>query len=166
MAEGERLKNEALNEIRVIEEEIRRDESQVREYKGKVSDYYFRISEAQTDIRKTKEDLKKIQEKTEELMKHLVDAAEIQKIVRQTVNLLSTLSGRVTVLEKQTQRFILREPVVNVMKEVMMAAINIAENRFLYSRGLPGLINTLRKNSGRLSAIRYSSDDSAHVSYY
>ncbi|KAI7806251.1 myosin-4-like [Triplophysa rosa] len=166
MYEGQCGRLDAINGIMTAEKEIKKAKSELREYEGKVSDYQSRTSEAQKEINKTKEDLKKIQEEIEGLKQDLVDAAEIQNTVRQAVHLLSVLSGRVTVLQMQTQRFILWEPVVNLIKEVMKTAINIAENQFLCSRGLPGLKNTLRENTERLLAICNSPNNSEHESYY
>lgn len=60
-----------------------------------------------------------------------------------SVNLCSVLSGRVTALERQTQHSVFWQPVVMVMKDVMKAIVNIAENQLLYTDGAPGLINTL-----------------------
>nr|XP_055065357.1 uncharacterized protein LOC129447633 [Misgurnus anguillicaudatus] len=136
ICEGERGRHDAINCI--AGEEITKAEFQLREYTSKVSDYQSRISELQNEIEKTNEDLNKIQEEIEGLKQHLEVIAEIQNNVRQAVCLLSVLSGRVTVLEKQTQRFFIWEPVMKVMEDVMKAAFKIAENHILY-QGLPSV---------------------------
>ncbi|XP_065117436.1 uncharacterized protein [Paramisgurnus dabryanus] len=140
ICEGLCRRNYAKKSIRAGEEEITKAESQLREYTSKVSDYQSRISELQNKIEKTNEDLNKIQEEIEWLKQHLEVIAEIQKNVRQAVFLLSVLSGRVTVLEKQTERFIVWEPVMKVMEDVMEAAFKIAKNHVLY-QGLSGVKN-------------------------
>lgn len=157
---GERGRHKAKDGISTAKEEITKAESHVKEYNSKVSDYQSRISEAQKEIDETISHLKKIQKEIGELKENIVKVAKIQTMVREAVRLLSNLSGKVTVLQKQTQSSILWKPVVNVMKEVMIAASNIAENQLIFSQGLPGLINTLRENSVRLLAIRNSPENS------
>lgn len=158
--------HDAINGINSAVNNIEKAESQLREYTSKVSNYQSRISELQNDIKITNKELTKIQEEIEGLKQHLVEIAEIQKTVRQAVHLLSVLSGRVAVLEKQTQRLIIWVPVMKVMEDVMKAALKIAENQFFYSRGLPGIINTLRENMDRILAICNSPSNSEYDSYY
>ncbi|XP_056619163.1 uncharacterized protein LOC130433362 [Triplophysa dalaica] len=156
---GLRGRHNAKDVISTAKEEITKAESHVKKYNSKVSDYQSRISEAQKEIDETRTYLKNIQKEIDELKENTVEVAKIQTMVREAVRLLSNLSGKVTVLQKQTQCSILWKPVVNVMKEVMIAASNIAENQLIFSQGLPGLMNTLRENSGRLLAIRNSPEN-------
>ncbi|XP_016142997.1 uncharacterized protein [Sinocyclocheilus grahami] len=165
ISEGQRGFEEASNALRDSEWEKRNCESQVRNWTAKVFHYEGIISKTQTEIEQTNEALKRIERKTEEVQEHLTGTAEIQEVVRRAVNLLSVLSGRVTVLERQTQRFILWQPVVKSMQDVMKAIVNIAENRLLYSDGAPGPINTLRENVGGLLALCNSPSNSEYDSY-
>ncbi|XP_052435062.1 uncharacterized protein LOC127975226 isoform X1 [Carassius gibelio] len=166
MSEGQRGFEEASNALREAEWVKQNCESQVRNWTAKVFHYEGVISKTQTELEQTNEALKRTERKIEEVQKHLTSTGEIQEVVRRTVNLLSVLSGRVTVLERQTQRFILWQPVVKVMEDVMKAVVNIAENQFLYSDGAPGLINTLRENVGGLLALCNTPSDSENDSYY
>ncbi|XP_016396375.1 uncharacterized protein LOC107730152 [Sinocyclocheilus rhinocerous] len=166
ISEGQRAFQDASNALRDAEWEKQNCESQVRNWIAKVFHYEENIFKTQTEIEQANEALKRIEWKIEEVQEHLTGTAGIQEVVRRSVNLLSVLSGRVTVLERQTQRFILWQPVVKSMEDVMKAIVNIAENRLLYSEGVPGLINTLRENVGGLLALCNSPSNSENDSYY
>ncbi|XP_067254811.1 peptidoglycan DL-endopeptidase CwlO [Chanodichthys erythropterus] len=155
----------ASKAIRDAEDELKKNESQVKENSNKVSNYHSSISTIQNEIKETEKVLNKFQKGIEEVKQHLKVTADFQEIVRKAVRLLSDLSGKVTVLEKQTQCFILWGPVVNVMKAVMKAVVNVAENRLLCNQGVPAFINALRENVGGL-ALCNSAQNSEHDSYY
>ncbi|XP_050987562.1 uncharacterized protein LOC127178627 [Labeo rohita] len=163
MSEGERGFEEASNDLSDAPWDKQDCESQVSNFNQKVSHYEGIISRTQTEIEQTSEALKRIEVEIKEVQKHLEDTGNIQNMVRSSVNLLSVLGGRVTVLERQTQRFILWQPVVKAMEDVMKAVVIIAEN----NNGIPGrLINTLRKKVGGLQALCNSPNNSEHDSYY
>ncbi|KAI2655403.1 Protein Ycf2 [Labeo rohita] len=166
ICEGARVTNEASKDIRVAEDELKKNESQVNESSMKVSNYRSRISSIQNEIEETDKVLHKNERKVKEVKQHLEVTADIQQMVRRAVNLLSVLTGRVTVLEKQTQRFILWQPVIKAMEDAVKAAGNIAENRLLYSQGASVLINTLRENVGGLQTLCNSPSNSEYDSYY
>ncbi|KAF4115183.1 hypothetical protein G5714_002672 [Onychostoma macrolepis] len=166
LSEGVRELNEASNAISAAEQEQQQFNSQVEENHRKVSECQSKISRTQDEIEQTDEALKRIEGEIEMVQKHLQSTGDIQELVRRAMNLLSVLSGRVNVLEKQTQRFILWEPVVKAMEDVMKAVANIAENRLFYSHGIQDLINTLRENVGGLLALRNSPNNYAYDSYY
>ncbi|ROI36391.1 hypothetical protein DPX16_11332 [Anabarilius grahami] len=155
----------ASKAIRDAEDELKKNESQVKENSIKVSNYHSSISTKQNEIKETDKVLKKIQKGIEEVKQHLKVTADFQEIVRKAVMLLSDLSGKVTVLERQTQRFILRVPVVKITGDVMKAVVNVAENRLLYRRGAPAFRNALRENVGGL-ALCNSAQNSEYDSYY
>ncbi|XP_052000511.1 uncharacterized protein si:dkey-85k15.4 [Xyrauchen texanus] len=163
---GESERSKALDSIKAAEEERERCDSQVQECIKKVSDYQNKIFEKQTEIKETNKALNKIREEIKELKHHLVVIAEIQQNVRKVVKNLSVFTGRVTVLERQTQRFILYEPVIKVMENVLEAAVNIARNQILYSQGEPCLINNLMENKRVLLALCNSPNTSEDDSYY
>ncbi|KAL0172562.1 hypothetical protein M9458_032873 [Cirrhinus mrigala] len=163
MSEGERGFEEASNALRDAQWDKLDCESQVRNCNEKVFHYEGIISRTQTEIEQTSEALKRIEVEIKEVQKHLEDTGNIQNMVRRSVNLLSVLSGRITAVERQTQRFILCQPVVKAMDDVMKAVVIIAEN----NDGIPGrLINTLRKKVGELQALCNSPSNSEHDSYY
>ncbi|XP_016337758.1 uncharacterized protein LOC107685623 [Sinocyclocheilus anshuiensis] len=157
---------DASKAIRDAEDELKENESRVNENSMNVSNYQSRISRIQTEIEETDKVLNKIQREIEEVKQHLEGTAAFQEVVRRAVNLLSVLSGRVTVLERQTQRFIFWQPVINAMEDVVKVAGNIAENQFLYSQGVSGLINTLRENIGGVLALCNSPSNSEYDCYY
>lgn len=156
----------ASNAIREAENELKIQESEVNEKSMKVSDYQSKIATIQNETEETVKLLNKLEKETEELKQHLQFTADIQETVRRAVTLLTVLNGRVTVLEKQTQSFILWEPVINAMEDVIKAAENVAGNQLLYSQGLPGFINTLRENIGGIRALCNSPNNSEHDCYY
>ncbi len=149
---------DASNAIRDAESELKENKCQVNENSRKVSKYRSGISDIQTEIKETDTLLNKIQSEIEEVKQHLEGTAAFQEVVKRAVHLLSVLSGRVSVLERQTQHFIFWQPVINIMEDVVKVAGNIAENRLLYSQGVFGLINTLRENIGGVLALCNSSN--------
>lgn len=166
IAEGIRVSEDADEAIRDAEDELEENKSEVNDNSRKVSNYQSKISTIQNEIKETDKLLNKIQREIEEVKQHLEVTADFQQIVRKAVTLLSVLSGRVTVLERQTQRFILWEPVIKCMEDVMKAAGNVAENRLLYRHGVPGFINALKENVGGLLALCNSPQNSEYDSYY
>ncbi|KAK9960696.1 hypothetical protein ABG768_008539 [Culter alburnus] len=157
---------DASKAIRDAEDELEKNESQVKENSNKVSNYHSRISTIQNEIKETDKVLNKISKDIEKVKQNQVVTADFQEIVRKAVRLLSGLSGRVTVLESQTRRFILWGPVVKVMEDVMKAVGNVAENRLLCNQGVPVFIKALRENVGELLALCNSAQNSEHDSYY
>ncbi|CAM4699075.1 hypothetical protein PO909_009172 [Leuciscus waleckii] len=166
MATGACVRDDASKAIRDAEDELKKNQSQVNDNRKKVSNYQSNISTIQNEIKETEKVLDKIQREIEEVKQRLELIANYQQLTRKAVNLLSVLSGRATVLERQTQRFILSGPVIKCMEDVMKAAENVAENRLLYSQGVPGSINTLKENVGDLLALCNSTQNSEYDSYY
>ncbi|XP_056598233.1 uncharacterized protein LOC130429701 isoform X2 [Triplophysa dalaica] len=132
-------------------------ELKVSECTKKVSEYERKIGHAQNEIQMTSVALRQIEVMITEVQKDLKNTADDQQMVRRAVRLLGDLSGRVTVLEKQTKNVILWEPVVNIMKNVMIAVVNVTKNQ-LYCSDL-GLINTLKENVGKLQVVCNSPSD-------
>ncbi|XP_056331766.1 uncharacterized protein LOC130243573 [Danio aesculapii] len=157
---------DAIMAMKEAEDDLEENESRVGKYRRKVSDYQSMISKIESEIEETDELLDKIQSEIEEVKQHLDYTADIQEMVRKAVNLLSVVSGRVTALERQTRRFILWEPVIKVMEEVMEAVTNVVENRLLYSHGVAALMRTLRENVGELLALCSSPKHSEYEEYY
>jgi len=157
---------DASKAIRKAEDALKTNESQVNDNRIKVSNYQSKISTIQNEIKTTDKVLNKIQRQIEEVKQHLEVTADFQQVVRRAVTLLSVLRGRVTVLERQTQRSIHWEPVIKCMEEVMKATGNVAENRLLYRQGVPGFINALRENVGGLLSLCNSPNNSEYDSYY
>ncbi|XP_051722588.1 uncharacterized protein LOC127497865 [Ctenopharyngodon idella] len=166
LSQGLQELNEASNAITAAKWEKQNSDIQVMNCTTQVSYYQETISRTQNEIEQTNEALKNIEWEIKGVQTHLKGTGEIQEMVRKAMNFLGVLGGRVTVLERQTQCFILWEPVVKTMEDVMKAVVNIAENRLLYSQGVPGLINALRENVGGLRALCNSASNSENTSYY
>ncbi|XP_059390881.1 uncharacterized protein LOC132124096 [Carassius carassius] len=156
----------ASNAISDAENELKKHESQVNEESMKVSDYQSKITTIQKETEETVKLLNTLEKEIKELEQHLYFTADIQETVRRAVTLLTVLSGRVTVLEKQTKSFILWEPVIKAMEDVMEAAEKVAKNQFLRSQGLQDFINTLRENVGEILALCNFTNNSELDSYY
>ncbi|KAK2903234.1 hypothetical protein Q8A67_007947 [Cirrhinus molitorella] len=157
---------EASEAIKNAEDELKENYSKVRQNRKRVSNYQSKICDLESEIEETDKVLNNIQREIEEIKQQLEFTAAFQEMVREAVKLLSVLSGRVTVVERQTQRFIHWQPVIKAMEDVVKAAGNVAENQFLYSQGVSSLIYTLRENVGRLLALCNSSSNSEYDSYY
>ncbi|CAM4735582.1 unnamed protein product [Leuciscus chuanchicus] len=158
--------NQAKDALSAAEKEQHMNDLKVNESIEKMFEYKKKIFCAQSEIEKTNEALKRIERAIKGIQKDLEDTGNIQQKVREAVFLLSVLSGRVVVLEKQSKFVILWEPVVKTMEDVIKAVVNVAENRLLCSDGLSGLINTLRENVGGLRALYNSPSHSEYDSYF
>ncbi|MCI4395235.1 hypothetical protein PGIGA_G00177920 [Pangasianodon gigas] len=145
--------DQAAHAIRVAEEEVRNSETEVEKYKHKVSDYESKISQTWCDIRQKDDKLKHTREEIQKVKKQIESVAEFQQKVRRAIHLLGALSGRVSVAEHQTRRFILQEPVMRVMEDVMKATEQITGNELLYYNDMPRLIHQMKENNQRLAAI-------------
>ncbi|KAI7799536.1 uncharacterized protein LOC130565391 [Triplophysa rosa] len=151
LIEGLQQLNEASNFHNAAEEDRQMYESKVSECNERVLEYEGKIVLAQNEIEMTSVALRNVEGMIEKVQKDLKDTANDQQMVRRAVKLLGDLSGRVTVLEKQTQNVIFLEPVVNIMENVMNAVVIIAKNQLYCSDR--GLINTLRENVGKLQVV-------------
>ncbi|MCJ8749412.1 hypothetical protein PDJAM_G00175970 [Pangasius djambal] len=154
--------DQAAHAIRVAEEEQTKSETEVEKYKHKVSDYKSKISQTKRDIRQKDDKLKQMREEIQRVKKQIESVAEFQQKVRRAVQLLGVLSGRARVAEHQTRRFILQEPVMKVMEDVMKATEQITGNELLYDSDMPRLINRMKENSQRLAAICASENSSTN----
>ncbi|KAF4080823.1 hypothetical protein AMELA_G00175700 [Ameiurus melas] len=152
--------HQAGNAIIEAEEEVKKSDAEVNQYECKVSDYESKISQTKRDISEKDDKLKQKCEEIQKVKKQCKSVADFQKKVRSAVHLLDVLSGRASVTEHQTRRFILQEPVMKVMEDVMKATEEITGNKVLYNNGMPKLLKQLKKNSKRLAAICASEDSS------
>ncbi|XP_053493785.1 uncharacterized protein LOC128615593 [Ictalurus furcatus] len=152
--------HQAGNAIIEAEEEVKKSDAEVNKYECKVSDYESKISQTRRDISEKNDKLKQKHEEIQKVKKQIKSVADFQKKVRSAVHLLGVLSGRASVTEHQTRRFILQEPVMKVMEDVMKATEQITGNKVLYNNGMPKLLKQLKKNSKRLAAICASEDSS------
>ncbi|XP_060759964.1 uncharacterized protein LOC132870351 [Neoarius graeffei] len=144
--------DEAEHAIGVAEEELRNSETDVKKYESKMSEYESKISQTKQDIRQ-KDKLKPKREGIQKLKKQIESVADFQKKLRRAVHLLGVLSGKTSVAEHQTRRFILHEPVMKVMEDVMKATEQIIGNELLYGNDMPRLINQMKENGQRLVEI-------------
>ncbi|XP_060720775.1 uncharacterized protein LOC132842123 [Tachysurus vachellii] len=145
--------DQANKAVQVAQEEVSKSENEVRKYELKVSQYVSKISQTERDISQKDDQLKQIREGIQKVKKQKQSVAEFQEKVRGAVNLLGILSGGVRMAEHQTRRFILQEPVMKVMEDVMKAIEQITGNELLYRNDLPRLINQMKENNQRLAAI-------------
>ncbi|KAI5087514.1 hypothetical protein C0J45_22913 [Silurus meridionalis] len=147
--------DQATRAVNAAEEEVMKSEREVEKYKHKVSDYESKISQTNCDISQKDEKLKQKREEIQKVKKQIESVAEFQNKVRRAVHLLSVLSGKASVAEHQTRRFILQEPVMKVMEDVMKAANEITGNEFLYNEDIPRLIDQMKENNQRLTVSSF-----------
>ncbi|MCJ8749414.1 hypothetical protein PDJAM_G00176010 [Pangasius djambal] len=107
--------DQAARAIRVAEEEVENSETEVKKYESKMSEYKSKISQIRCDIKQKDDKLKQTREGIQKVKKQIESVAEFQQKVRRAVHLLGVLSGRASVAEHQTRRFILQEPVMRVL---------------------------------------------------
>ncbi|KAK3525093.1 hypothetical protein QTP86_015268 [Hemibagrus guttatus] len=150
--------DQANKAVQVAQDEVRKSENEMRKYERKVSDYRSKISQTERELSQKDDEMKQTHE-VMQIVKKLKDSvAKFQEKVRSAVNLLGVLSGRISVAEHQTRRFILQEPVLKVMEDVMKAIEQITGNELLYSNDLPRLISQMKENNRQLAAICAASD--------
>ncbi|KAF7686498.1 hypothetical protein HF521_015860 [Silurus meridionalis] len=145
--------DQATHAVNMAKEEVKKSEREVEKYNHKVSDYEYKIFQTNCDISQKDEKLKQKREEIQKVKKQIESVAEFQNKVRSAVHLLSVLSGKASVAEHQTRRFILQEPVVKVMEDVMKAANEITGNELLYNEDIPRLIGQMKENNQRLTTI-------------
>ncbi|KAG9279197.1 hypothetical protein AMEX_G4705 [Astyanax mexicanus] len=147
---------EASDAVRVAEQEERRSESEVNRYSSKVSEYNSKISQTKSNISQKNDQIEQIRKKIQKVKEQRAAVAEFQSNVRKAVHILS---GRVSVVECQTRRFIYLEPVMKVMENLMKAAGDIGGSQLLSDEDVPKLLNTMRENNRKLAAICNSSNN-------
>ncbi|XP_017337430.1 uncharacterized protein LOC108273005 [Ictalurus punctatus] len=152
--------NQSAHAIREAEDEVRKSDTEVKKYQCKVSEYESKISQTRRDISEKDDKLKQTHEEIQKVKKQIESVAEFQEKMRSAVHLLDVLSGRASVAEHQTRRFILQEPVMKVMEDVMKATEKITGNELLYNNDMPKLLNQLKENSQRLTDICASENSS------
>ncbi|KAI4896569.1 hypothetical protein NFI96_024821 [Prochilodus magdalenae] len=153
IATGEEELEQASYAVRAAEEEVRNYESQMEWFKSKVYKYESEIYQVEQGISQKHDEVERIHEEIQRVKEQREMIAEFQQKVRRTVHILSVLSGKISVAESQTRRFILQKPVMKVMEDLMKSAEDIAGNQLLCNEGMLSLINAMKENSGKLAAI-------------
>ncbi|KAF5890073.1 cancer-associated 1 protein-like isoform X2 [Clarias magur] len=150
---GENRRSDASHAIREAEEEVRRYDAEVRNYERRVEEYQSWISQTYHDINQKNQVLDQMHKAIQEVKKQIEAVAEFQRKVRSAVELLGALSGKANVVERQTRRFILPEPVMRVLEDVMNTVEQITGNKILCNNDLPRLIHEMKENHQHLAAI-------------
>ncbi|KAI4896568.1 hypothetical protein NFI96_024819 [Prochilodus magdalenae] len=153
LAAGGAELDQASRAVRAAEEEVRNSESQMERFKGNVYKHQSKIYQVEQDIRQKHDKVERIHKDIQKVKEHRETVAEFQQKVRRTVHILSVLSGKISVAECQTRRFILQKPVMKVMEDLMKSAEDIAGNQLLCNEGMLSLINAMKENNGTLAAI-------------
>ncbi|KAI4885609.1 hypothetical protein NFI96_023816 [Prochilodus magdalenae] len=153
IASGSAELDQASYAIRAAEEEARKSESQMEMFKSKLHKYQSKIYQIKQDIRQKQDKVERIHEEIQRVKEKRETVAEFQQKVRRTVHILSVLSGKISVAECQTRRFILQKPVMKVMEDLMKSAEDIAGNQLLCNEGMLRLTDAMKENNGKLAAI-------------
>ncbi|KAF7702439.1 uncharacterized protein LOC124391888 [Silurus meridionalis] len=145
--------SEASKAIEIAEEEVEKFKKQADKYEDKVSNYRSKILRTNDSITQIDYKLNQIRKEVKVMKRQRWGIAELQRKVRSTVLLLSVLSGKVNVMEQQTRMFILHQPVVMVMEEVLKSTREIVGNELLCNAGVLSIIEKMRVNNQRLKAV-------------
>ncbi|XP_072531211.1 uncharacterized protein [Salminus brasiliensis] len=165
IASGAAELDQSARAVRAAEEEVRSFETEVEMFQNKVSDYRWRISRTEDDIRQKRDRMEQIRTEIRRVKEQRASVADLQEKVRGAVHILSVLSGKADVVEVQTRRFILLEPVMKVMEDVMKSAGDIGGSQLLFDEGLPRLLDRMRENNRKLAAICDSFNDAEDEGY-
>ncbi|XP_062393161.1 uncharacterized protein LOC134080639 isoform X2 [Sardina pilchardus] len=157
--------DEAEKAIRDAKEEVAEEKSRITTYSDRISDYQSKIKERERQIRQTDEDLNRIRQKLSEIQCQREAMAKFQQKMRSAVHLLGHLNGPAHVLELQTRRSILLEPVTRVMEELVKVACEIPGNQILRDEVVMSLVRAVREKEQRLAAICASHNSSALERY-
>ncbi|KAI4896571.1 hypothetical protein NFI96_024817, partial [Prochilodus magdalenae] len=156
----------ALDAEKEAEQEVDRSRSQMEKYRSQVSDYESKITQTECDMKQKCDKVEQIHKEIQKVKEQREAVADFQKSVREVVRILSGLSGKAGVAESQTRKFILQEPVMKVMEDLMKAAGDIAGDQLLSNEEIPKLLSAMKENSRKLAAICASSSSAEDESYY
>lgn len=156
---------QASQGIRTAEEEVSNSEARVEKYRRKVDEYERKISETNSNVGQKDREIEEIRGKIQKTKKQREAVAEFQSKVRRAVHILGVLNGKAHVVENQTHRLILQEPVMKVMEDLMKLAGDITGNQLLSNEGIPKLIDRMRENNRRLAATCASSSRAEDENY-
>ncbi|XP_036421524.1 uncharacterized protein LOC118805028 [Colossoma macropomum] len=157
---------QASHAVDAAEKEVSSCECQVETFRIKVSEYESKISQTEHNIKQQHAKMEQIRKEIQEGKKQRASVAEFQEKVRRAVRVLSGLSGKASVAEVQTRRFILQESVMKVMEDLIKAAGEITGNQPLCNERIPRLIDVMRENNRKLAAICDSLNIVEDKSYY
>ncbi|KAL6460756.1 hypothetical protein MHYP_G00307220 [Metynnis hypsauchen] len=129
IAVGQAEISQATEAIEVAEKEVRTSEKEKKKYERKVSDYKSKISKAERNIKQKHEKADRIHKEIGKVNQQRDAIVEFQEKVRRAVHVLSEMNGTSRVAEIQTRKFILQEPVMKVMEDLMKAADRITGNQ-------------------------------------
>lgn len=150
--------DQATRAVRSAEEEVRNFESQVENYRSKVSEYEGKITQTEQNITHKKDQADEIHKKIQKVKEKRKAVADLQIKVRKIVHILSILSGKASVVEAQTRKFILLGPVMKVLEELLNTAEEIFKNQLLSNQSIQKLIYKMREHNQKLAAICASSN--------
>ncbi|XP_036422013.1 uncharacterized protein LOC118805369 [Colossoma macropomum] len=128
IAVGEAEIAQATEAIEVAETEVTASKKEKKKYKRKVSDYKSEISKTERNIKQKRDRADRIHEEIGKVNQQRDAIAEFQEKLRSAVHILSEMSGTSRVAEIQTRRFVLQEPVMKVMEDLVKAAERITGN--------------------------------------
>ncbi|KAI4885604.1 hypothetical protein NFI96_005383 [Prochilodus magdalenae] len=158
--------SKALDAAKEAEAEVDSSQSEMEKSSCKVSDYESKIAQTERDMKQKRDRVEQIQKEIQQVKEQRKAVADFQKSVRKAVRILSGLSGKARVAESQTRRFILQEPVMTVMEDLMKAAGDIAGDQLISNDEIPKLLRAMKESSRKLAAICTSSSSAEDESYY
>lgn len=144
---------EASHAIEIAEEELEKFKNRAEKYAHRVHGHASAISRTTSRIGEIDRTLTRLRQDIHVVKKQRWFVAESQRKARSAVHLLSVLSGKVGVFERQTRVFVLHGSVVKVMEELMKSTEEIAGNELLCNGGMARLLHKMRENNRRLRSL-------------
>lgn len=143
--------DQASHAVRVADEEVKQSDNEVKIYERKVSHYKSKITQTERDISQKNDKLKQTREEIQTVKKQIERLADFQTKARNAVHLLSVLSAKARVIK--SRRFILQEPVMKVMEDIMSVTNELTGNKLLYDKDMSRLFDQMKKNNQHLEDI-------------
>ncbi|KAG7243793.1 hypothetical protein INR49_008260 [Caranx melampygus] len=150
---GQAEMNEASDAVDAAREEVKNCKSQVKTYAKKVQRYNDKIDQAECDITEADNKIHETEAKLRDMSEKRRVVAYIQDKMREVVTQLGLLSGVGSVVELQTRRLILLEPVMKLLEEMNTILGQISGSELLYREGILSLMEDMRRNHRKLKEL-------------
>ncbi|KAG7225312.1 hypothetical protein INR49_014609 [Caranx melampygus] len=146
-------------------QEVANCESQVNSYSNQVQHYNSLIGQAQCDITAADNKIHETDAKLRDMSVKRGVVADIQDKMRRAVTHLALLSGVGSVVELQTRRLILLEPVMKVLEQMTSILGQISGNELLHSEGILSLMEDMKMNHRNLKELADTNKSTDMITY-
>ncbi|XP_043923640.1 uncharacterized protein LOC122798618 [Protopterus annectens] len=148
LAEAERRVNELTGSINHYRNEAQRFSNEIHRVENEIRNVSHRSAEIQSTLA--------------QLNKLKIDMADIQKKMRSCTEFVGILSGRVTVVEVQTRKIFVFEPLLCNMEQIVNHLFQVSskeDNTYLNENEIRKIIENLKVTNEKIKQIIVEADD-------